>query len=68
MKASLKKDLGKTSLTRVEFETSLHEVESLVNSHPLTFVGDEVQVMNLSCQIISLLGRSLIFVILWLRM
>ena len=42
VKSSLKRSLGRRSLTRVELETTLHEIESCVNSRPLTFVGDEL--------------------------
>ncbi len=40
VKAALRKSVGSRSLTRVELETSLHEVEGCVNSRPLTFTGD----------------------------
>lgn len=42
VKSSLKKTLGKRVLTKVELETLLVEVESCVNSRPLTFVSDDV--------------------------
>jgi hypothetical protein len=42
VKSALKKSVGKRRLTRVELETSLHEVEACINSRPLTFVGDEI--------------------------
>ena len=41
IKSSLKKTFGRHSLTRTELETTLHEVESCVNSRPLTYVSDE---------------------------
>ena len=41
VKGSLRKTLGKNCLTRIELETCLTEVESCLNSRPLTFVGDE---------------------------
>ena len=40
IKSALKKSIGGSSLTRTEFETTLHEIEACVNSRPLTFVGD----------------------------
>ncbi len=40
VKSALRKSVGNRSLTRVELETSLHEVEGCVNSRPLTFTGD----------------------------
>ena len=43
VKLALRRDLGKSCLTKVELETTLLEVENCVNSRPLTFVGDEVQ-------------------------
>ena len=42
VKAALRKTLGKSRLCRQELETVLHEVESVVNSRPLTFVSDEL--------------------------
>ena len=42
VKSALKRSLGNRSLTRVELETTLLEIEASVNSRPLTFVGDEV--------------------------
>jgi len=42
IKSGLRKSIGTRTLTRVELETTLHEVESCVNSRPLTFVGDEL--------------------------
>ena len=41
IKSSLKNTCGRHSLTRTELETTLHEVESCVNSRPLTYVSDE---------------------------
>ena len=40
-KSSLKKTFGRHSLTRTELETTLHEVDSCVNSRPLTYVSDK---------------------------
>ena len=31
------------SLTRAELETTLHEIEGVINSRPLTFVGDTIE-------------------------
>ena len=42
VKSALRKTLGRRRLCRRELETVLHEVESCVNSRPLTFVGDEL--------------------------
>lgn len=43
IKSGLKKSLGSRSLTRTELETILYEIESTVNSRPLTFVSDDVE-------------------------
>ena len=43
VKKALRRSVGKRSLTRVELETTIHEVESCVNSRPLTFVADDVE-------------------------
>ena len=42
VKSSLKKTLGKRVLTKVEPETLLVEVNSHINSRPLTFTSDDV--------------------------
>lgn len=42
IKSNLRKSIGNKLLTRSELETTLCEVESCVNSRPLTFVGDNV--------------------------
>ena len=41
VKSALRKSLGRKSLTRVELETSLHEVEACINSRPLTYPDAE---------------------------
>ena len=53
-----KVSIGKRSLTRVELETTLHEVEACVNSRPLTFVGDELDSGSPLTPSLFLLGRS----------
>ena len=42
VKTALRRTLGSHSLTRCELEAVLHEVESCINSRPLTFVGDDL--------------------------
>ena len=42
VKGALGKSLGARSLTKVELETTVQEIESCINSRPLTFVADEV--------------------------
>ena len=46
VKSGLRRSVAKRCLTKVELETTLVEIESCVNSRPLTFVGDEVDVVN----------------------
>ena len=58
IKSGLKKSIGKGNLTRVELETTLHEVESCINSRPLTFVGDEVTDLIPLTPARFLIGRS----------
>ena len=57
IKSALKRSMGKRSLTRVELETTLHEVEACVNSRPLTFVGDELDSGSPLTPFHFLLGR-----------
>ncbi|XP_064649968.1 uncharacterized protein LOC135501660 [Lineus longissimus] len=57
VKRSLRKSLGKKSLTRSELETTLHEVEANVNSRPLTFVGDSLDSPNPLTPSHFLIGR-----------
>ena len=58
IKSSLKKTLGRQCLCRQELQTLLQEVESCVNSRPLTYVGDGLD----SCRALTpnhfLLGRT----------
>ena len=44
MKLALRKSVGSKSLTRAELESVLHEVEACVNTRPLTFVCDDIDV------------------------
>ena len=43
IKSSLKRSLNIQSLTRTELETVLLEIEAVVNSRPLMFVGDDIE-------------------------
>lgn len=43
VKVSLRKTLGVKCLSRIELETTLHEIEACVNSRPLTYVGEECE-------------------------
>ena len=58
VKSLLKRSIGKGSLTRVELETTLHEVEACVNSRPLAFVGDELDSGHPLSPSHFLIGRS----------
>ena len=42
LKCGLRRTVGNSLLSRVELETTIQEVEAVVNSRPLTFVSDEV--------------------------
>lgn len=46
VKTALRKSLGQRSLSRIELETVLSEIEACVNSRPLTFVGDTLDSPN----------------------
>ena len=58
VKVGLRKSLGGKSLTKCELETTLQEVESCINSRPLTFVGDEVDSLSTLTPSHFLIGRS----------
>ena len=58
IKSSLKKTFGRHSLTRTESETTLHEVESCVNSRPLTYVSDEADAESPRTPAYFLLGHA----------
>ncbi|XP_037778187.1 uncharacterized protein LOC119574962 [Penaeus monodon] len=58
VKSALRKTIGVRCLSRIELETTLHEVEVCVNSRPLTFVGDEPDVSNPLTPSHFLIGRN----------
>ena len=58
IKSSLRKTLGLQSVSRIELETVLHEVEGIVNSRPLTFVGDEFDSGDVLTPAHFLIGRT----------
>ena len=58
VKQSLKKTLGNRVLKRSELETALVEVESVINSRPLTYVSDDPQCQEVLTPSHFLLGRS----------
>ena len=58
VKSALRKSLGRKSLTRVEFETCLHEVEACVNSRPLTYQDSEADSPAALTPSHFLIGRS----------
>jgi hypothetical protein len=43
MKQAIRKSVGKTSLTLIQLQTIITEVESVVNSRPLVYVGSDFQ-------------------------
>ena len=55
MKLALRKSVGSKSLTRTE--SVLHEVEACVNSRPLTFVSDDIDVICPLTHLHFLTGR-----------
>ena len=59
VKKSLKKSVGNKSLTRIELETVLLEVEGMLNSRPLTFVGDGLDSRQPLTPAHFLIGRSI---------
>ena len=61
VKTALRRTLGARSLTRVEMETTLHEVEACLNSRPLTFVGDELESGYPLTPSHFLIGRTTVF-------
>ena len=58
LKCGLRKTVGNSLLSRVELETTIQEVEAVVNSRPLTFVSDEVDGDNPLTPAHFLLGHS----------
>jgi hypothetical protein len=59
VKKSLKKSVGNKSLTRIELETVLLEVEGMLNSRLLTFVGDGLDSRQPLTPAHFLIGRSI---------
>ena len=45
-KMALKKSIGKQKLTSIQLQTTLAEVEAILNSRPLTYVGDDINDQN----------------------
>lgn len=58
VKQSLKKTIGNKVLKRSELQTVLTEIESCVNSRPLTYVSDDPQCQEVLTPSHFLLGRS----------
>ena len=57
VKSAMRKSVGRQSLTRTELETTLHEIESCVNSRPLPFVADDISDRNPLTPSHFLIGR-----------
>ena len=57
VKSSIKRSVGQSSLTKVELETTLVEVEACINSRPLTFVSDDSNFVEPLTPSHFLLGR-----------
>ena len=58
VKTSLRKSVGRSLLTRTELETVIHEVESCINSRPLTFVSSDLDSNTILTPSHFLLGRA----------
>ena len=61
IKSALKKSVATLSLTRAELETNLFEVEACVNSRPLTYVGEDVDMSRPLTPSHFLIGRGSAF-------
>ncbi|XP_043228193.1 uncharacterized protein LOC122384656 [Amphibalanus amphitrite] len=61
VKVGLRKALGKRCLTLTELETVLLEIESCINSRPLTFVSDDVTCADPLTPNHFLIGRGSVF-------
>lgn len=59
VKTCLKKILGKSSLEYKEFETTLQEVEAILNSRPLTFISSDANEPSPLCPAHFLVGKRL---------
>ena len=57
VKNSLRKSLGTKCLSRVELETTLHEIESCINSRPLTYASGDPEQTNPLTPAHFLIGR-----------
>ena len=58
VKQALRKSIGKRNLTYAELETCLLEVEMVLNSRPLTFVGDNLEDGEILTPSHFLIGRK----------
>lgn len=57
VKQSLKKAVGNRNLSKIELETVLYEIESCINSRPLTYVSDDIDCLDVLTPSHFLLGR-----------
>ena len=58
VKQALRKSVGKRNLTLIELETNLLEIEMVLNSRPLTFVGDALEDGKVLTPAHFLIGRQ----------
>ena len=61
VKSALKKTIGLKTLTRSELETTIHEIEGVINSRPLTFVGDNIDDKSPLTPSHFLIGKSSVY-------
>ena len=58
VKSALKRTLSSNLLTRVELETTIHEIEACINYRPLTILGDDINSEDPITHAHFLLGSS----------
>ncbi|KAG1664055.1 hypothetical protein GQR58_020001 [Nymphon striatum] len=61
VKSALRKSIGCRSLSKIELETNLIEIEACINSRPLTFVSDEPEPPCPLTPACFLIGRTSLF-------
>ena len=58
-KGSLRKVLGKAFLNKTEMMTVLTDIEAIINSHPLIYVGDNIRDGRIITPTLLTIGRDL---------